>query len=54
MEVLQNLIQYFDGGHMGFGLIIVMLRTLSNVHLDVILEKTGVVHSIIGDLDIVI
>ena len=53
MEVLQNLIQFFDGGHTGFGLIIVMLRILSNVHLDVILEKTGVVHFIIGDLDTV-
>ena len=54
MEVRQNQIQFFVGGHMEFGPTITMLRIQSNVHLDVTLEKLKIVRFIIGDLDIVI
>ena len=54
MEVLQNQIQFFAGGHMEFGPTIIMSRIQSNVHFDVILEKLKIVPFIIGDLDIAI
>ena len=54
MEVRQNQIQFFVGGHMEFGPTIIMSRIQSNVHFDVILEKLKIVPFIIGDLDIAI
>ena len=56
MEVLQNQIQFLDGGHMEFGPTTMMWKLQNNVPLDAILEKQTVVHFIIRDpdLDIVI
>ena len=54
MEVLQNQIQFLDGGHMEFGPTTMMWKIQNNVPFDAILEKWTVVHFIIGDLDIVI
>ena len=53
-EVVQNQIQFFVGGHMGFGRTTTMSKIQSNVHFDVTLDKLKIVHFIIGDLDIVI
>ena len=39
MEVVQNQIQSFVGGHMEFGPIIVMLKVQNNVLFGVILEQ---------------
>ena len=53
MEMLQNQIQFLVRGHTEFGPTTTMLRTQSNVHSDVTLEKLKIVHFTIGDLDIV-
>ena len=53
MGMLQNQIQFLVGGHTEFGPTTTMLRTQSNVHSDVTLEKLKIVHFTIGDLDIV-
>ena len=39
MEVLQNQIQFLDGGHMEFGPTTMMWKLQNNVPLDAILEK---------------
>ena len=53
MEMLQNQIQFLVGGHTEFGPTTTMLRTRSNVHSDVTLEKLKIVHFTIGGLDVV-
>ena len=53
MEVVQNQIQSFIGGHMEFGHITMMLKIQNNALFGVISEEWRAVRSIIGDLDIV-
>ena len=53
MEVVQNQIQSFIGGHMEFGRITTMLKIQNNALFGVISDEWRVVRSITGDLDIV-